>query len=339
MLTLHSPQTSQTGHMHMPMELLSLLRPDIEFFWQTELDARYTGHHYHLLETVSAWAAKEPRKFLWERNARYYVPAVHGSWANFTSWTANVTKGGGIWGPERTNGIKPVGPEPPTPSPEDDNYQWGVGEDADFINVSPVFDVTEGSGFIFRKTKDRYPDGLKTPARATATVPLTRFSKRLLRAMHHGQVNLGLHMFPEMYPESTALHHGLKLAVFPLPVYVDYAKSPRFIADKFNANEGKALLDQPYLYPDIWRRMTYWHSMSKKTTFSDELYKRWLGYVSVTQQSTFGDHLGWRLTLLRAVIHSKGFVSQAYYFIQSRALNSLHSIEPCSLQSFADSFS
>ena len=281
-LTLYSPQTSQTGHMHMPMELLSLLRPDIEFFWQTELDTRYTGHHYHLLETVSAWAAKEPRKFLWERSARYYVPAVHGTWENFTSWTANVTQGGGIWGPERTTGIEPIGPQPPKPSSEDDEYEWGVGEDADFINVSPVFDVTEGSKFIFKDTKDRYPDKLKTPARATATVPLTRFSKRLLRAMHHGQVSLGVHMFPEMYPESTALHHGLKLVVFPLPVYIDYAKTPKFIDDKFNANEGKTLLDVPYKYPDIWRRMTYWHSMAKKTTYSDELYKRWLGYVSVT---------------------------------------------------------
>ena len=180
----------------------------------------------------------------------------------------------------KTTGIEPVGPEPPAATPEEDNFEWGVGEEADFISLSPVFDV-EGSGFIFRNTKDQYPDGRKTPARATATVPVTRFSKRLLRAMHHGQVNLGVHMFPEMYPESTTLHHGLKLVVFPLPVYMDYAKTSEEIERTFNADEGKTLLNSPYRYPDIWRRMTYWHTMGRKTNYPDELYKRWLGYVSL----------------------------------------------------------
>ena len=99
--------------------------------------------------------------------------------------------------------------------------------------------------------------------------------------MHHGQVKLGVHMFPEMYPESTAVHHGLKLVVFPMPVYMDYAKSPEEIERNFNADEGKTLLNSPYKYPDIWRRMTYWHTMDRKTNFPDELYKRWMGYVSL----------------------------------------------------------
>ena len=179
----------------------------------------------------------------------------------------------------RTTGIEPVGPEPPTATPEEDNFEWGVGEEADFINLSPVFDV-EGSGFLFKNAKDHYPDGKKTPARATATVPISRFSKRLLRAMYHGQASLGIAMFPEMFPESTALHHGLKLVVFPLPVYMDYAKNPEAIERTFNADEGKTLLNPPYKYGDIWHRMTYWHSMDRKTSFPDELYKRWLGYVS-----------------------------------------------------------
>ncbi|KAK4694677.1 hypothetical protein P7C71_g2946, partial [Lecanoromycetidae sp. Uapishka_2] len=281
----HDAQTSQTSHMHMPMELLSLLRPDIDFFWQMELDLRYTGHHYHHLETISAWSEVQPRKLQWERASRYYVPAAHGSWADFSETIANATKGGGIWGAQRTTGIEPVGAEPPVSSPEQDNYEWGVGADADFINLSTVFDVsdTEKSGFIFRKTKDRFPDGDKTPARATATTPMIRMSKRLLRAMHHSQVTLGVHMFPEMYAESTALQHGLKMVVFPLPVYMDFARSPEWIAKTFNANEGSTLLDSPYKYKPEWRRMTYWHSMDQITLYPDELYKRWLGYVSAAQ--------------------------------------------------------
>lgn len=264
------------------MELLSLLRPDIDFFWQMELDVRFTGHHYHHFETISAWSAAQPRKLQWERASRYYVPAVHGSWGNFSNMIANTTNGGGIWGAQKTKGIEPVGPEPPTPSPAEDNYEWGVGEEADFIGLSPVFDVSDinKSGFMFKKTKDRFPDGDNTPARATATTPMIRMSKRLLRAMHHSQVTLGVHMFPEMFPESTTLHHGLKMVVFPLPVYMDYAKSPQYIEEAFNANEGTTLLETPYKYKAEWRRMSYWHSMDQVTNFPDELYKRWLGYVS-----------------------------------------------------------
>lgn len=267
------------------MELLSLLRPEIDFFWQMELDVRYTGHHYHHLETISAWTEAQPRKLQWERASRYYVPAVHGSWANFSAMIANTTKGGGVWGAQKTEGIIPVGPQPPTASPEEDNYEWGVGEGADMIVLSTVFDVSdvEKNAFLFRKTKDRFPDGLKTPARATATTPMIRMSKRLLRAMHHSQVTLGVHMFPEMYPESTTLHHGLKMVVFPLPVYMDFAKSPQWVNKAFNANEGTTLLNSPYKYIPEWRRMTYWHTMDRVTNYPDELYKRWLGYVSISR--------------------------------------------------------
>ena len=299
------------------MELLSLLRPDIEFFWQMELDLRYTSHHYHFLETVSAWSAAQPRRLQWERASRYYVPAVHGSWANFSSMIANSTKGGGIWGAQRTKGIEPVGPEPPTASPEGDDYQWGVGEDADFVGLSPVFDVTDvnKNKFLFRYTKDRFPDGVDTPARATATVPMIRMSKRLLRAMHHSQITMGVHMFPEMYPESTTLHHGLKMVVFPLPVYMDYARSPSSIEQIFNADEGSTLLNAPYSYMAEWRRMTYWHTMDKKTTYPDELYKRWLGYVCCKAFScslkyhyyraniSQSDHIAERLCLPGILLH------------------------------------
>lgn len=189
----------------------------------------------------------------------------------------NATTSGGVWGPIRTQGIKPIGPEPPTVLPSEDNYSWGVGEEADLVDMAPVFDV-EGSNFLFKDVKDHYPDGERTPARATANTSLIRMSKRLLRTMHHGQVNLGLHMFPEMYAESTALHHGLKLLVFPSPTYLDYAKSPAVIEEIFNADKGSTLLDVPYRYSDIWHRMSYWSSMDRKTNYADELYKRWLAH-------------------------------------------------------------
>ena len=265
--------------MTQPMQLLSLLRPDIEHFWQTELDVRYTGHHYHHLETISAWADAQPRKYAWERASRYYIPTAHGSWANFSAMIEDSTIGPGVWGPEKTKGIKPVGPEPPTGSLEGD--QWGVGEEADLINLAPVFD-TEGSTFLFKNNVENYPGGKTcTPRRATASTMLIRFSKRLLRAMHHGQVTLGTHMAPEMYPESTALHHGLKLVQFPLPTYLDYANSSPEQMDRiFNADEGKSVLNVPYQHSDIWHRMSYWSSLSHETNYPEELYNRWRAYVS-----------------------------------------------------------
>ena len=262
------------------MQLLSLLRPDIEFFWQAELDLRYTGHHYQLFETARDWSSAQPRRLLWERNSQYYFPAVHGNWADYNAWVSRTFPGGGVWGPVNTTGITPIGPSPPTARPEDDErYQWGVGEEADFLILAPVFDVsnTSTNRYLFRHHKTNYPDGSNTPARATATVPLTRFSKRLLRAMHYGQIKDGYSMMPEMYPESACLHHGLKLVSFPLPVYVDTATSSRDLEFEWSRNQGTTLLDVPYKeeYQRTWRRMTYWHSMDRETNYAMELWARW----------------------------------------------------------------
>ena len=279
--------------MAQPLQLLSLLRPEIEHFWQVAIDVRYTGHHYHHLETISAWAKQQPRKYLWERASRYYIPHVHGNWTNFMEAVANQTSQatkqvddgessgkGGVWGPQRTKGIDPVGPRPPTESSENDNYEWGVGEDADMINLAPVFNP-QGTSYVFKDKVEHYPEGNRTPRRATGTTSMIRFSKRLLRAMHHGQMTSGFYMSPEMYPQSTALHHGLKLVAFPLPIYLDFAKSPENMNAAFNAAEGRTVLNNPPIHDGTWHRMTYWASIDEKTTYPDELYKRWLGYVSI----------------------------------------------------------
>lgn len=187
---------------------------------------------------------------------------------------------GGVWGPEKTEGIDPVGPSLPTESSENDNYEWGVGENADMINLAPVFNP-QGSSYVFKDKVEHYPEGNHTPRRATGTTSMVRFSKRLLRAMHHGQMTSGFYMPPEMYPQSTALHHGLKLVVFPLPIYLDFAKSPENMNAAFNAAEGRTVLNNPPIHDGTWHRMTYWASIDEKTTYPDELYKRWLGYVSI----------------------------------------------------------
>lgn len=279
LLIILSTGKAQDNHRNQPLQLLSLLRPDIEYFWHIELEARYTGHHYHHLETISAWSKAQPRRLSWERASPFFIPAVHGCWGNFSKYIENTTADGGVWGPVKTEGIEPVGPDPPTESPQNDDYRWGVGEEADFINVGPIFNPAN-TKFVFANEIKNYPDDQKTPRRATALRLMARSSKRLLRAMHHGQVTLGTHMAPEMFSESTALHHGLKIAAFPLPIFLDYSSSAFQIERKFNKNQGRNTYDLPYKYEGMWHRMTSFSSLDKQATFPDELYKRWLGYVS-----------------------------------------------------------
>lgn len=65
------------------MQIFSRVNPQYDFFWQFEMDSRYTGHFYNFLEQAADFARQQPRKNLWERNSYFYIPAVHGSWDNF----------------------------------------------------------------------------------------------------------------------------------------------------------------------------------------------------------------------------------------------------------------
>ena len=259
------------------LQLLSLLRPDVEHFWQFEIDARYTGHHYQHLETVSAWSKVQPRRLLWERSSLYFIPGVHGNWTTFANRIENTTIGAGIWGPVRAQGIEPIGPDPPVETPELDNYAWGVGEEADLITAAPIVDAT-GS---VADGMEKYPQMGDTPSRLTNLPIMTRFSKRLLRAMHHGQATLGTSMPADRFPASTALHHGLKAVAFPMPIFLDYAKIPEDIDKEYNFKSGQDVYQAAVKFEEIGNRMTYFSSKGKETNFADELYKRWLGYVSL----------------------------------------------------------
>ena len=131
-----------------------------------------------------------------------------------------------------TKGVEPLGPAPPLSHIGRD--RWGIGEEADLITFGPVFNP-EGSAFLARDEIDNYPDGIKfTPRRATAFSSMTRTSKRLLRAMHYGQFTQGMNMNPSMFAASTALHHGLKVAAFPTPIYLDAIIAPDQLEAQFN---------------------------------------------------------------------------------------------------------
>lgn len=276
----HDPDNSQQVHMTQPLQLFSLLRPDFDMYWQAELDVRYTGHHYHHFEAIRQWAQKQPRKLQWERAAYFYSPFIHKSWKTFSAKIQDMTAGGGIWGAVTTTGIDPVGPKPPTEGPEDDDSEWGVGEPADMINVMPIVDPIK-THMMFRNWVDNYPDGKKTPRRTAPVTALIATSKRLIRAMHHSQVTKGTHMMPEMYPESSALHHGLKTVVFPEPLYLDIDdKTTEELESIFNDQTEKSMWNGGSPHAKLAQHISYWWSTGFVPDFANVLYRRWLGIDS-----------------------------------------------------------
>ncbi|KAJ5301450.1 hypothetical protein PENANT_c009G04591 [Penicillium antarcticum] len=291
---------------YMPMQYFAFQHPEYDYFWNWEMDARYTGHWYHLFDKVGDWAKKQPRKGLWERNARFYVPSVHGSWEDFRQmvrvqteigtnsknnmWSAmkeGNDKGSplhqsgdrSIWGPERPDerDIFEVEGEgiPPT-SMDKDQYQWGVGEDADLVVFNPLYDP-EGTTWILRDDVTGYNREKGMPPRRTAIITASRISRKLLTTMHR-ECSLKRHsMFSEMWPATTALHHGFKAVFVPHAVYVDRRWPTRYLESVFNAGRnGASGGARTSIFGDRehnFRGTTWFYSAG----FSPNLWRRWLG--------------------------------------------------------------
>lgn len=257
------------------LQLLSLARPDIEFFWLMDHEARYTGHHYDLFQKMTAWSKAQPRDLAWEKASLMYAPKIHHTWRNFTRIAGAIRDTKTRNGLQRTRGIEPIGPDRPIRLGRNNN--WGVGEEADLITIAPI-SKPPLSEFGETLVIENYPDGENTPYRALSFPSMLRMSKRLLRAMHHGQITLGARMHPAMYPVSTALHHGLKVSSFPLPIFADAPTSAAEVEEKVNSN-GSSLAFKPLSAgKDVRQRLTFAMGDDESPVYADELYKRWVGY-------------------------------------------------------------
>lgn len=302
--------------LHMALQYFAHKHPEYDYFWNWEMDARYTGHWYHLFDTVSKWARAQPRKGLWERDGRFYVPSVHGSWEDFKQMArvqsemaapnpnSNVwagakpgppAQGSGnptrptaelpVWGPlpppdASDDGESPVAetddPTPPT-SYEKDKYTWGVGEEADLITFNPIFDPA-GTTWILAEDMTGYNTTLGYPPRRTAIITASRLSARLLRIMHT-EVALRRHtMFSEMWPASAALHHGLKAVYAPHPVFIDRKWPPPYLNSVFNAGKnGASGGARTSVFGDREHNFRG-TTWYYNAGFAPNLWKRWLGY-------------------------------------------------------------
>ncbi|XP_044724755.1 Major facilitator superfamily transporter [Hirsutella rhossiliensis] len=272
-----------------------------------EMDIRYTGHYYDLVTKLEEWAKAQPRKGLWERNSRFYFPAAHGSWEDFSQmsrvqsemgaagsdnvWNkapgvggkapeAASKKGRTVWGPQRPldtdDWFEPESDDMPPTSYEADRYQWGVGEEADYISLNPLFDP-EGTTWMLRDDITGFNRSRGLLPRRAAIITTSRMSRRLLMTMHRMTAYKKQFAFPEMWPATVALHHGLKAVFAPHPVYVDRKWPVDFMAQTFNGGrDGSSGGSRTSIFGEREHNM---HGLSwfYNSGFAPNLYRRWLG--------------------------------------------------------------
>jgi len=292
---------------YLPVQWFAHTHPEYDFFWHWEMDIRYTGHYYHLFDRIGKWAKRQPRKGLWERNGRFYVPTEHGSFEDFRHMVRvqteqatrmpnqkmfddrgrpikNIqhTKEQPIWGPQPPdldwNDLDLTdSPKPPTTF-EKDNFEWGVGEDADFITFNPLFDPDQ-TGWILAEDVTGYNTTAGYPPRRTAIITASRLSRRLLETMHRETAIKKHIMFSEMWPGSCALHHGLKAVYAPHPVYIDRWWPTDYLAAVFNGGKnGASGGNRMSTFEDRRQRNFLGTTWYYHAQFSERLWKRWLGF-------------------------------------------------------------
>lgn len=298
---------------YMPVQYFAHMHPEYDFLWHWEMDIRYTGNFYHLFNQISQWAKKQPRKELWERNGRFYIPSEHKAWEDFRQQVRIQTEHGtghkdniygklakeagttnpldeasrraeaSVWGPVRPNGEgdetdRPDDdPKPPT-TYEKDNYEWGVGEEADFITFNPLFDP-HGTNWILAEDTTGYNTEKEYPPRRTAIITASRLSHRLLETMHRETALKRHTMFSEMWPGSVALQHGYKAVYAPHPVYIDRAWPTSYLAAIFNnGRNGAAGGARTSVFSDERQHNFLGTTWYYHAGFSPNLWKRWLGF-------------------------------------------------------------
>lgn len=286
----------------MPMQYFAFQHPEFDYFWNWEMDIRYTGQWYHFFDSVRQWAKKQPRKFLWERNSRFYVPSEHGTWEQFSELVRFQTEKGTnsannvwsglkvpgvdkpqagdrpIWGPERPQDDDVAFSTDPLPltSFEKDKYDWGVGEEADLIVFNPLFDP-DGTTWLLAEDTTGYNKTRGQPPRRTAIITASRLSRKLLLTMHKETALKRHTMFSEMWPATCALHHGLKAVYVPHSEYIDRKWPTNYLEGVFNGGRNGATgASRTSVFGDRehnFRGTTWYYNAG----FPEVLWHRWLG--------------------------------------------------------------
>lgn len=291
--------------LQMAMQYFAYNHPEYDYFWQWEMDIRYTGHYLDLFTKMEHWAQQQPRKGLWERNSRFYLPAEHGTWEDFRQMARVQTEMGtpgadniwdgikktpqelsrsekSIWGPVRpideNDWFEPEKDPVPPRTYEHDKYQWGVGEQADLITLNPMFDP-EGTTWLLADDITGYneSEGIGKPPRRAQIITASRMSRRLLLTMHRETAFKKHHAFPEMWPATVALQHGYKAVFVPHPLYVDREWPTEYMARVYNGGKnGASGGSRTSVFGQREHNLqglTWFYNSG----FAPNLYRRWLG--------------------------------------------------------------
>ncbi|PNS14685.1 hypothetical protein CAC42_1707 [Sphaceloma murrayae] len=264
-------------HQFQPVQYFAIHHPEYDYIWNWEMDARYIGHHYNFLKTVTSFAQAQPRLYLWERSTRYFLPSIHKTWSRFTSYITRVIPPQlTTWGPVPSlfAPLAPILAPGPVTDPETTN--WGINEPADFITFLPLFDP-QNTLWAPRDRTFNYPQHLTTPRRAFINT-LTRVSTRLLHAMHL-ENKAGRAMVSEMWPSSVALHYGLKVVYAPHPIFSTRKWDKDYAEKIFNPGPEVA----PGTGTDSVYAVDREHNFGGMSWYYDggaagTIYRKWLGW-------------------------------------------------------------
>ncbi|OAA71170.1 hypothetical protein ISF_01721 [Cordyceps fumosorosea ARSEF 2679] len=290
---------------HLALQEFAEAHPEYAHFWNWELDARVLGSYFEMLDGIGRWADARPRELLWEHAERYYIPRHHGSWEDFTRAVRKQ---------QRESGRLELPPEPLRADwrtrledggdvlPADCAWQpatCGVGEPADLVTLSPIFDVL-GSSWFFADDATGYPASLRaTLPRRAAIVTAGRYSRRLLAAMREEVRGHGRTMFAEMFPASAALHHGLKAVYAPHPVHAGRRWERAAAVDQhFNSGARGSTSGRGGPFSLSTERVHDVASWYYRSSFAQSLWRRWLGYGE-----DGGEEEGGRMCLRSMLLH------------------------------------
>ncbi|KAJ9621989.1 hypothetical protein H2203_006870 [Taxawa tesnikishii (nom. ined.)] len=289
---------------HFPVQWFAQQHPEYDFYWNWEMDMRYSGHYYEFHSKLGEWAKKQPRKGIWERNERFYIPKFHGTWQNFTETVERENRGAGhapIWGPVNQFPSSGTMEPPPNTSPprayHEDDYEWGVGEDADLIVFNPIFDPSK-TNWVFRLDVTGWNLSHPPPPRRAAIITVARLSRRLLNVMHEETYRMRHTMFPEMWPPSACLHHGLKAVYAPHPVYFDRDWELEDMDRVFN--HPKEEWESPFGWGE---HNLLGSSFYYNAGFSGALWRRWLGQRENGEGGKTFEDKGTGRMCLRGTLH------------------------------------
>ncbi|KAI9715924.1 MAG: hypothetical protein M1828_000551 [Chrysothrix sp. TS-e1954] len=291
----------------LPLQHFANEHPEFGHVWNLEMDVRYTGHMYELLVNAGLWAKQQPRKGLWERNARFYLPSEHGSWDDFqhmarvqsehgTNSKSNIwrnlqTHSGmsdttdqgvrhHVWGPSppQWDEVQDVADSEPPTLLDQDKYHWGVGEEADLITFAPMFDP-QGTEWPLRDDISGYNTSVTNIPRRASLGTTVRLSRRLLEIMHRETALKRHRMVSEMWSPTCALHHGLKAVYVPQPVYIDRQWPTDYLAAVLNGGlDGASGGSRMSVFSETKVHNLMGLTWSPNSAFATRLWKRWMGY-------------------------------------------------------------